>query len=104
MSAADHIFSIHQILEKKWEYNVAVHQLFVDFKKAYDLVRRKVFYNVLIEFGIPTKLARLIKILGECCKPYSIHLVHITTTVHSNGRWLPIICSTSQYNFYTCIN
>jgi hypothetical protein len=33
-SATDHIFSIRQILEKKWEYNEAVHQLFIDFKKA----------------------------------------------------------------------
>jgi len=30
----DHIFCIRQILEKKWEYNEAVHQLFIDFKKA----------------------------------------------------------------------
>jgi hypothetical protein len=38
-----------------------VHQLFVDFKKAYDSVRREVLYNILIEFGIPLKLVRLIK-------------------------------------------
>ena len=31
-----HIFCIRQILEKKWEYNEVVHQLFIDFKKAYD--------------------------------------------------------------------
>ena len=30
----DHIFSICQILEKKLEYNKAVHQLFIEFKKA----------------------------------------------------------------------
>jgi hypothetical protein len=47
---------------KKWEYNEAVHQLFIDFKKAYDSVRREVLYNILIEFGIPMKLVRLIKI------------------------------------------
>jgi len=41
-STTDHIFCIHQILEKKGEYNEAVHQLFIDFKKAYDSVRRKV--------------------------------------------------------------
>jgi hypothetical protein len=38
-----------------------VHQLFVDFKKAYDSVRKEVLYNILIEFGIPLKLIRLIK-------------------------------------------
>ena len=57
-----YIFCIRQILEKKWEYNEAVHQLFIDFKKAYDTVRREVLYNILIEFGIPTKLVRLIKV------------------------------------------
>ena len=38
-----------------------MHQLFIDFKKAYDLVRREVLYNILMEFGIPKKLIRLIK-------------------------------------------
>jgi hypothetical protein len=26
---------------RKWEYNETVHQLFVDFKKAYDTVRQE---------------------------------------------------------------
>jgi hypothetical protein len=46
---------------KKWEYNETVHQLFIDFKKAYDSVRREVLYNILIEFGAPMKLVRLVK-------------------------------------------
>jgi len=41
-STIDHIFCIRQILDKKWEYNEEVHQLFIDIKKAYDLVRREV--------------------------------------------------------------
>jgi hypothetical protein len=35
---------------------------FLDFKKAYDSVRREVLYNVLIESGVPMKLVRLFKI------------------------------------------
>jgi hypothetical protein len=52
-STTDHIFSIRQILEKKWEYNEAVHQLFIDLNKAYDSVRRDVLYNILIELVSP---------------------------------------------------
>jgi hypothetical protein len=48
-------------VEKKWEYNERVHQLFVDFKKTYDSVRREVLYNISIEFGVPMKLVRLLK-------------------------------------------
>jgi len=48
-------------LRKKWEHNEAVHQLFTDFKKAYDSVRREALYNILIESDIPKKLVRLIK-------------------------------------------
>ncbi|KAJ4443744.1 hypothetical protein ANN_05522 [Periplaneta americana] len=50
-----------KIMEKKWEYKGTVHQLFIDFKKAYDSVKREVLYDILIEFGIPKKLVRLIK-------------------------------------------
>jgi len=57
----DHIFCIFQTLEKKWENNEEVHQLFIDFKKAYDSIRREVLCKILIEFGIPRKLVRLIK-------------------------------------------
>jgi hypothetical protein len=42
-STTDQIFCIRQILEKKWEYNETVHQLFIDFKKTYGSVRREVF-------------------------------------------------------------
>jgi hypothetical protein len=58
-STADQIFYIREILEK--EYNGTVHQLFTDFKKAYDSVRRAALYNILIAFGKPRKLVGLIK-------------------------------------------
>ncbi|KAJ4438870.1 hypothetical protein ANN_14823 [Periplaneta americana] len=52
---------VEKIMEKKWEYKGTVHQLFIDFKKAYDSVKREVLYDILIEFGIPKQLVRLIK-------------------------------------------
>jgi len=58
-STIDHIFCIRHILEKKWEEEV--HQLFIDFEKAYDSVRRDVLYKILIEYGIHRKLVTLIK-------------------------------------------
>jgi len=48
------VFCTRQILEKKWEYNKAV--------------RRKALYNIIIEFGIPMKVIRLIKMcLNKTC-------------------------------------
>ena len=60
-ATVDHKFSIRQILEKKWEYNNEVCQLFIDFKKAYDSIKRESLYDILIKFGVPIKLVRLIK-------------------------------------------
>jgi hypothetical protein len=41
--------------------NGTVQQLFIDFKKAYDSVRKEALYNILIKFGISRKLVGLIK-------------------------------------------
>jgi hypothetical protein len=61
MSTTDHIVCIRPIIKKKWEYYEAVHKLLIDSKKAYDSVRKEVWYNILIESGIPMKVVRLIK-------------------------------------------
>jgi hypothetical protein len=50
------IFSI-----RHWRKNERVHQLFVDFKKALDSVRREALYSIHIEFRVPMELIRLIK-------------------------------------------
>lgn len=59
-STIDQIHTIRIILEKCYEYNVDVHQLFVDFKQAYDSVKRKRLCEVLQELGVPQKIARLV--------------------------------------------
>jgi len=52
---------IRPIHEKKWEYNNAVQQLVVDFKKVYVSIRNEFLYNIPTEFCITMKLVRLIK-------------------------------------------
>jgi len=60
------------------EYNEALHQLLIDFKKPYNSYKMEVLYNILIECGIPMKLVRLIKMcfyvspLTERDEPYKV--------------------------------
>jgi len=51
-STIDQIFCIRQMLEKKLEYNEEVNQLFIDFKKAYDSVRREVLYSIRFSLSL----------------------------------------------------
>jgi hypothetical protein len=55
-------FAFIKYWEKKWEYNDSANQLFLEFKKAYDSLRREVLYNIIIEVGFPKKLVRLVKL------------------------------------------
>jgi hypothetical protein len=52
-STTNKIFYVCLILEEKWEYTGTMHQLFINFKNAYDSIKREVLYNTLLEFGIP---------------------------------------------------
>jgi hypothetical protein len=48
-----HLDVTHQILiRKNGSTNETVQQLFTDFKKAYDSVRKKVLYSILIKCGV----------------------------------------------------
>jgi hypothetical protein len=52
---------IRQILEKSHEYNITLHQLYIDFKQALDSTDRSQIIKAMIEFGIPAKLITLTK-------------------------------------------
>jgi hypothetical protein len=85
-STMNQIFYIQQILEKKWEYNGTVHHLFIDFEKAYDSIKREVLYNILIEFGMPKKTVRLIKMcLNETYSKVCVGKVLSDTFPIQNG-------------------
>jgi hypothetical protein len=85
-STTDQIFCIHQMLEKKWEHKETVHQLFIDFKKAYISVTREILYNILTDCGISMKLVQLIKMsLNES---YSeVHIKHPSDTFPIQNGW-----------------
>jgi hypothetical protein len=49
------------ILERVCEYKTDIHQLYIDYKQAYDTINRAELVEIMKEFGIPTKLVRLVK-------------------------------------------
>uniref|UniRef100_W5NKK8 Reverse transcriptase domain-containing protein n=1 Tax=Lepisosteus oculatus TaxID=7918 RepID=W5NKK8_LEPOC len=60
-STTDHIFTIRCISEKCYEYNIDVHKLFIDNKRAYDSVDRAYLYQTLGQLGVAWQLIRLVK-------------------------------------------
>jgi hypothetical protein len=43
------------ILERAREYTVDIHQLYIDYKQAYDTINRAKLVEIMKEFGIPMK-------------------------------------------------
>ncbi|KDR09619.1 hypothetical protein L798_00412 [Zootermopsis nevadensis] len=89
-STIGHIFCIRQIMEKNCEQNGSVHQLFVDFMKAYDSVTREVLYSILsLEYQ---RLVRLICIDGVSNRVRIGNLLSDPFRVHSDlkrGGFIP---------------
>jgi len=55
----DQIFALRSILGKCYEYNITLHQLFIDFKQAYDSINKGKLMIILEEFKTPRKLINL---------------------------------------------
>ena len=58
-STTDQIFTLRRLLEKTLEYQIDTHHLFIDFKQAYDSIKRDSLFTTMRSFGIPSKLNRL---------------------------------------------
>ncbi|XP_055525883.1 uncharacterized protein LOC129718811 [Wyeomyia smithii] len=67
-STTDQIFTLRQILDKFREYNLTTHHMFVDFRAAYDSVKRNELWQIILEHGFPTKLIKLSRMTLEGSK------------------------------------
>ena len=54
-SCADQLFSLRQMIEASIEYNLPMKINFIDFKAAFDSVRRDYIWQALQHYGLPTK-------------------------------------------------
>jgi sorting nexin-29 len=76
-STINQIFTLRQILEKTKELIIETHHLFIDFRSAYDTIKREQLYNAMKVFNIPNKLIRLTRMTMENLKSQvRIHLIY----------------------------
>jgi len=64
-STIDNIFMVRQIIEKCYEYNVDIHNIFIDYIHAFESINRNKILDSLTQYKIPSKLIRLIKLTLE---------------------------------------
>jgi len=59
------MFAVRQIQEKVKEQNSQLYAVFIDLKKAFDMVHRKALWTALRRLGCPVKLVNVLKSLHE---------------------------------------
>ena len=59
-STLDSIFLVRQIFEKCYEYNIDLHNIFVDYIQAFDSINRSKVTDSLNQYNIPSKLKNLL--------------------------------------------
>lgn len=69
-STTDQLFNVRLILQKGREFKINTHHLFIDFKAAYDSVKRLELFRVMHELAFPAKLIRLVAatLKGSQCR------------------------------------
>jgi hypothetical protein len=68
-STIDNIFMLRQIVEKCYEHNIDIHNVFIDDTLAFDSVKRNKIIECLFQYRIPVKLIRLKKFTLEKTEP-----------------------------------
>ncbi len=69
-STTDQIFNVRLILQKGREFKVHTYHLFIDFKSAYDKIKRSELFVVMRDLGFEPKLIRLVAMTlnGSRCR------------------------------------
>ena len=83
-SCTDPIFCLKLLSEKRREFNLETHLLFIDYEKAFDNIKRHILFNILKSRHIPDTLLKaivdiytqnkiLIKFNNKLSKPVEIN-------------------------------
>ena len=83
-SCADPTFCLKLLIEKRREFNLETHSLFIDYEKAFDNIKRQILFNILKSRHIPDTLLKaivdiytqnkiLIKFNNKLSKPVEIN-------------------------------
>jgi hypothetical protein len=60
-SVMDHVFKLKQIMDNSIEQNLLLYMLFVDFKKAYETIKKEKAYDAMREMAIKEELIRMVR-------------------------------------------
>jgi hypothetical protein len=58
-STIDNIFTVRQIFEKSYEYNIEIHNIFVDYSQAFDSVNKNKIIECLTKYDVPKKINKI---------------------------------------------
>jgi len=59
-STIDNLFIVRQIIEKCHEFNIELHNVFIDYTQAFDTVFRDKIFKCLNHYEVPSKLMKLV--------------------------------------------
>ena len=59
-SCTDRTFCLKLLIEKRREFNLETHLLFIDYEKAFDNIQRQILFNILKSRHIPDTLLKAI--------------------------------------------
>lgn len=87
----DQGITLHQILEKCYEYQINLYQLYIDFRQSYGTIYMTKVFQALQEFVIPGKLIRstlkntddAVKVEGRLSKKFKIKRDKMDSGQHS---------------------